>query len=310
MIITNGMNENILEISKENLYLHINRGFIIIEENNKEIGRVDIDTISILLITNNNNAISIKTFERLLEKNITVVICGSNFIPIGILQPLNNHNILKARLDLQINVKKALKDRLWQTIIKRKIYNQAQILKNFNLEYEDIKNISKNISIGDKENLEAKVARIYFSRLFNDTLFRRDKENIINALLNYGYAVVRGATARAVASSGLNPALGIHHKNQFDSYCLVDDLMEPFRANVDFVVKNLVEKREIEELTPEIKKELVKVLSMDLKTEDDKITTLSNSLIRLSQTLVSSYENNKVLLEFPTFIIKNGTIGV
>lgn len=310
MIITNGMNENILEISKENLYLHINRGFIIIEENNKEIGRVDIDTISILLITNNNNAISIKTFERLLEKNIAVVICGSNFIPIGILQPLNNHNILKARLDLQINVKKALKDRLWQTIIKRKIYNQAQILKNFNLEYEDIKNISKNISIGDKENLEAKVARIYFSRLFNDTLFRRDKENIINALLNYGYAVVRGATARAVASSGLNPALGIHHKNQFDSYCLVDDLMEPFRANVDFVVKNLVEKREIEELTPEIKKELVKVLSMDLKTEDNKITTLSNSLIRLSQTLVSSYENNKVLLEFPTFIIKNGIIGI
>lgn len=310
MIITNGMNENILEISKENLYLHINRGFIIIEENNKEIGRVDIDTISILLITNNNNAISIKTFERLLEKNIAVVICGSNFIPIGILQPLNNHNILKARLDLQINVKKVLKDRLWQTIIKRKIYNQAQILKNFNLEYEDIKNISKNISIGDKENLEAKVARIYFSRLFNDTLFRRDKENIINALLNYGYAVVRGATARAVASSGLNPALGIHHKNQFDSYCLVDDLMEPFRANVDFVVKNLVEKREIEELTPEIKKELVKVLSMDLKTEDNKITTLSNSLIRLSQTLVSSYENNKVLLEFPTFIIKNGIIGI
>ena len=310
MIITNGMNENILEISKENLYLHINRGFIIIEENNKEIGRVDIDTISILLITNNNNAISIKTFERLLEKNIAVVICGSNFIPIGILQPLNNHNILKARLDLQINVKKALKDRLWQTIIKRKIYNQTQILKNFNLEYEDIKNISKNISIGDKENLEAKVARIYFSRLFNDTLFRRDKENIINALLNYGYAVVRGATARAVASSGLNPALGIHHKNQFDSYCLVDDLMEPFRANVDFVVKNLVEKREIEELTPEIKKELVKVLSMDLKTEDNKITTLSNSLIRLSQTLVSSYENNKVLLEFPTFIIKNGIIGI
>ena len=310
MIITNGMNENILEISKENLYLHINRGFIIIEENNKEIGRVDIDTISILLITNNNNAISIKTFERLLEKNIAVVICGSNFIPIGILQPLNNHNILKARLDLQINVKKALKDRLWQTIIKRKIYNQAQILKNFNLEYEDIKNISRNISIGDKENLEAKVARIYFSRLFNDTLFRRDKENIINALLNYGYAVVRGATARAVASSGLNPALGIHHKNQFDSYCLVDDLMEPFRANVDFVVKNLVEKREIEELTPEIKKELVKVLSMDLKTEDNKITTLSNSLIRLSQTLVSSYENNKVLLEFPTFIIKNGIIGI
>lgn len=310
MIITNGMNENILEISKENLYLHINRGFIIIEENNKEIGRVDIDTISILLITNNNNAISIKTFERLLEKNIAVVICGSNFTPIGVLQPLNNHNILKARLDLQINVKNALKDRLWQTIIKRKIYNQAQILKNFNLKYEDIENISKNVSIGDKENLEAKVARIYFSRLFNDTLFRRDKENIINALLNYGYAVVRGATARAVVSSGLNPALGIHHKNQFDSYCLVDDLMEPFRANVDFIVKNLVEEREIEELTPEIKKELVKVLSMDLKTEDNKITTLSNSLIRLSQTLVSSYENNKVLLEFPTFIIKNGIIGI
>ena len=178
MIIINGMNENILEISKENLYLHINRGFIIIEENNKEIGRVDIDTISILLITNNNNSISIKTFERLLEKNIAVVICGSNFTPIGVLQPLNNHNILKARLDLQINVKNALKDRLWQTIIKRKIYNQAQILKNFNLKYEDIENISKNVSIGDKENLEAKVARIYFSRLFNDTLFRRDKENI------------------------------------------------------------------------------------------------------------------------------------
>lgn len=69
------------------------------------------------------------------------------------------------------------------------------------------------------------------------TDFRRDRGAPgVNVLLNYGYGILRAAVARAVVGAGLHPALGIHHSNQFNSFNLVDDLIEPFRPIVDYSV--------------------------------------------------------------------------
>ena len=54
-------------------------------------------------------------------------------------------------------------------------------------------------------------------------------------MLNYGYAVLRAIVARALCASGLHPSLGVHHHNRYDTFCLADDLMEPFRPLVDRV---------------------------------------------------------------------------
>ena len=98
---------------------------------------------------------------------------------------------------------------------------------------------------GDPDNLEAQAARIYWQALFGRRrsgrqIFRRDPEGEgLNLWLNYGYAVLRAIVARALCASGLHPSLGVHHHNRYDTFCLADDLMEPFRPLVDRVVARL-----------------------------------------------------------------------
>jgi CRISPR-associated protein Cas1 len=97
---------------------------------------------------------------------------------------------------------------------------------------------------GDPDNLEAQAARIYWQALFGEDAsgetFRRDPEGEgINLYLNYGYAVLRAIVARALCAAGLHPSLGVHHHNRYDTFCLADDLMEPFRPLVDRVVAQL-----------------------------------------------------------------------
>lgn len=72
--------------------------------------------------------------------------------------------------------------------------------------------------------------------------FRRDRDaGGTNALLNYGYAVVRAAIARATVASGLIPSLGVFHKNRANPFCLADDLLEAYRPFVDWRVRLLLD---------------------------------------------------------------------
>ena len=85
------------------------------------------------------------------------------------------------------------------------------------------------INHGSPGNVEARAAQYYFPALFGAD-FRRNRElEGANALLNYGYTVLRAATARAIVAAGLHPSLGIFHKSRGDAFRLSDDVMEPFR---------------------------------------------------------------------------------
>ena len=65
--------------------------------------------------------------------------------------------------------------------------------------------MARRVRSGDPDNLEAQGAQRYWPLLFGKD-FRRDRvADGVNALLNYGYAVVRAAAARAVVASGPHP---------------------------------------------------------------------------------------------------------
>ncbi|NIQ00045.1 MAG: type II CRISPR-associated endonuclease Cas1, partial [Nitrospinaceae bacterium] len=153
------------------------------------------------------------------------------------------------------------------------------------------------VGSGDPENCEAQAARRYWKPLMGPAFKRDVKAEGVNSLLNYGYAVLRAATARAVAASGLHPALSLHHHNQANPFGLVDDLMEPFRPCVDQVVRKLKDEG-LEEVIPDTKRQLAAVLDMDLKTERGT-TPLSNTLFHMAQSLVTSYETRKDCLILP-----------
>lgn len=240
------MTNRIIEISDPLVSLSMLRGFLIVKVDSTEKARIAFEDIGILILNGTGATITTNLLNSLLEAGTMIVVLGNNYLPSGIFYPTNPHYLHKQKINLQIQSSKPLEKRLWQQVVKAKILNQATILSHFTTDDEkQLFELAKKVSSGDKENLEAQAARKYWQRLFGLD-FRRNFESAgINSMLNYGYAILRSATARAIFASGLHPAIGIHHSNQENAFCLVDDLMEPFRPIVDFMVKKLLKKIKI-----------------------------------------------------------------
>jgi CRISPR-associated protein Cas1 len=158
--------------------------------------------------------------------------------------------------------------------------------------------MAEMVASGDPQNREAQASRVYWQKLFGAD-FRRHAEDGVNAALNYGYAVVRACVARQLVACGLTPALGLHHDNMENPFCLADDIIEPFRPFVDDLVFNLG-RGGISELTPQIKKDLAAILTIDVSVED-QTSILSNAILTCSQSLVRAFETKEPRITLPRF---------
>jgi CRISP-associated protein Cas1 len=68
---------------------------------------------------------------------------------------------------------------------------------------------------------------------------RRPTKDPINALLNYGYALLRAEISGALRAAGLDPYIGFLHRERYGRESLALDMMEEFRC---LLVDNLVVK--------------------------------------------------------------------
>lgn len=295
------MNRRIIEIADRGQYLSTHRGFMVVNKGKEERGRVPLADIEVLMLTSQGNSLSTNLIHALLEQNAMIVFCGPNFQPAGMVWPTAPHHLHTQRLQLQIGATVPLKKRLWQNLVQAKIGCQAEVLNFFGLPDADLITLTKQVGSGDPKNCEAQAARRYWPTLMGKEFRRDPRIEGINSLLNYGYSVLRSATARALAGSGLHPSLGIHHHNQSNSFCLADDLMEPFRPLVDWTVKQLADEESIE-MVPEIKKRLAGILKIDLETSRGR-SPVSNCLLKLAQSLVSSFTERKPGLDLPDSVI-------
>jgi CRISP-associated protein Cas1 len=295
------MNGRIVEIADRGQYLSMYRGFMVVNKDKEELGRVPLADIEVLMLTSQGNSLSTNLVHALLEQKAIIVFCGHNFQPAGMVWPTIPHHLHSQRLQLQINASVPLKKRLWQNLVRDKVKQQNEVLEFFNITGCNLTTLIKQVSSGDPQNCEAQAARRYWPALMGKEFRRNPKKEGINALLNYGYSVLRSATARALAGSGLHPSLGIHHHNQSNSFCLADDLMEPFRPLVDWSVKQLADEGNIE-MVPAVKKILAGVLKQNLETPWGR-SSVSNCLTKLAQSLVNSFLDRKPELNLPISII-------
>lgn len=174
------------------------------------------------------------------EQNVALIVCDEKHHPTASLLPFESNHLHTKIFREQIEVKEPIRKRVWQSIIQSKIRAQAELLERLGENASDIRNLSSKVASGDSSNMEAQASRIYWRKLFG-LEFRRDREQLgTNALLNYGYALIRAAVARAVVASGLHPAYGVKHSNQYNPFCLADDLIEPLRPLVDSEVHALI----------------------------------------------------------------------
>jgi CRISPR-associated protein Cas1 len=224
-----------------------------------------------------------------MANNVVVISCDGYHHPDGIMLPVAGNVLHTAVLKDQLKASIPLKKQFWQQTMKAKITNQATVLAMLGIKAEPLEYWSRKVRSGDPDNYEGRAAAYYWKNFFpGDYGFTRDRDgNAPNSLLNYGYTILRAAMARAVVGSGLHPAIGLHHKNQYNHFCLADDLMEPFRPFIDLAVRQIcTEQGQSADLSPENKKRIIGILSTDVWIEEERkpmllgLTSTTSSLIR------------------------------
>lgn len=137
-------------------------------------------------------------------------------------------------MHIQIQKNELWKRQLWMKIIEQKINNQAKLLAILGKDgLEEVALYSMPLTIDNVDSHETQAAKNYFNYYYPG--LNRSTDSPINSRLDYGYAIVRSAIIRSLASNGFHPAIGIHHDHQLNAFNLADDLIEPFRAIVDQV---------------------------------------------------------------------------
>ena len=228
-----------LEFATAGTRLSVAHGQLVVERPGLPTATRPIEDLGVVVVDDVRATYTQAVFIALLEAGATVLVTGRDHLPAGMMLPLDAHHVQTERHLAQVEAGEPTKKRIWQTLIRAKIALQGDVLRTFTGEDGGLAPMSRRVRSGDPDNLEAQAAQRYWPRLFGPD-FRRDRAAAgINALLNYGYAVVRAATARAIVASGLIPSLGVFHRNRGNPFCLADDLLEPYRPFVDWRVKLL-----------------------------------------------------------------------
>ena len=296
----------VVEVASDGRHLAKDRGFMTVSQGGVEDGRVPLDDIGVLLCNAHGLTYSNNLMTELARRGVAVVLCGDNYLPVAWLWPMEGHHVQALRMRFQLEASLPLRKRLWQALVKAKITQQGIVLDLLGVSGSKLDELARRVRSGDPDNVEAQAARGYWPLLFGSD-FRRDRfGRMPNPLLNYGYTVLRAATARSIVAAGMHPSLGIHHHHRANSMCLVDDLMEPFRPLVDYKVAGLVSCYR-EEMSVEVKRELAAVLVMNLVTERGT-SPLQTCLERAAQSLAQSFETGKAMLALPERPMAGGSL--
>lgn len=274
-----------------------------------ETKSIPIEDIGLLILDHQQITITQALLAKLIANNTAVISCDDTHHPIGMMMNLDGHTLQSQKFKHQVEATVPLKKQLWQQTIISKIENQAAMLAFCRQENKVLHNLAAEVKSDDSENCEAQAAAYYWKKVFSNFFdpatagFSRDPQGLPpNNLLNYGYAILRALVARSLVASGLLPTLGIHHRNQYNAYCLADDIMEPYRPFVDYTVWQVIRQNgKYLEMGPHIKRALLEIPAMDVKLDGRK-SPLMNAVQRTTASLARCYEGVTRKLLYPEFI--------
>lgn len=263
-----------------------------------------IEDIGLLILDHQQITITQALMAKLLANNTAVITCDHTHHPTGMWLSLDGHTLQSQKFQAQIEASAPLKKQLWQQTVMCKIENQAAMLQLQREENKLLLTYARDVKSGDSENHEAKAAAYYWKRIFPDFLeFKRERYGPPpNNLLNYGYAILRALVARGLVASGMLPTLGIHHRNQYNAYCLADDIMEPYRPFVDRIVCQIIRGNgKFLEMSPSMKKALLELPATDVKIEGQK-SPLMNAVQRTTASLAKCFEGKSRKILYPEMV--------
>ena len=267
------MSHRLIEISRP-CRLYIENFQLVVEQEGERVGSAPLEDLAVLILDSYGILHSNQVFQACAERNVAVVVCDAKHTPASLALPIAAHSLHAKVLREQIAASEPVKKRLWQQIVVAKLQAQASLLARRRRSESTkaaaaIRKMAAQVRSGDPENLEAQAAVVYFDALFEDGFLRDRDAPDQNACLNYGYAILRASVARAIVGTGLHPALGVHHRNQYNPFALADDFMEPFRPLVDECVLGLAAEFGVENLwplDPALKRRLLEFTGFALKS--------------------------------------------
>ena len=264
---------------------------------------IPIEDIGFLVLDHPEIYLSIPAMNLIVENNTAIIICGSNHLPNGMLLNLNSHHIQQEIFKNQIEASIPLKKQLWQQTIVEKISNQGQLLEKITATKNSFPFLASKVLSGDTTNMEGVAAQQYWKffpqpNLEKDGIKRERYGDYPNNFLNYGYAILRAATARSLSGSGLLNTLGIHHKSKYNAFALADDIMEPFRPIVDEKVFELMQRFPEHELNTAIKAELLQILTRTVYFKEEK-SPLMVGLQKTASSLQQCFTGNRKKIKYP-----------
>jgi CRISP-associated protein Cas1 len=302
--------DRIVDIATDGRHLSLYRGFMVVEERGEEVGRVALDDIHAVIIHAHGTTWSANLVAALAQRGAPIVFCGTNHSPVAVTLPIEGHHAQGARIQAQWNAGRPLMKQLWRLVVIAKVRTQASLLEARGVREADALHfLARRVRSGDPDNVEAQAARRYWPLLMGEG-FRRDRDaGDVNALLNYGYAVMRATVARAVVAAGLHPTIGIHHANRGNAFALADDLVEPFRPLVDALALRMAQEG-VTALDPPAKRRFARLIAFDLRI-DGEASPVSVAAQRLAQSLARSFETGAPALALfdPPSPIEWGGIG-
>jgi len=240
-----------IEISQHACHLSVRLGQLRIHRHTDDesaplAGTVPCEDVGIVLIDHPQTTMTHQALATLVDHGAAVMVCGRDHLPAGLLLPLSTHSEVVWRINEQMAVSQPMKKQLWKQVVAAKIRAQAGAAAHDVRARRKLDQLATEVKSGDSTNVEAHAAKVYWQAIRSHdppwAAFRRDPDGVdpINGMLNYGYAVLRAAVARALVTAGLMPAMGIHHTNRSNAFCLADDLVEPLRPMVDVRVRRLI----------------------------------------------------------------------
>jgi len=260
---------------------------VMTDKSNGEVKTAPVEDLGFVVLEHPQITLSTALIQLMSEHNVGVVFCDNSHHPCSMMLNLDANQTETERFRFQALASEGLRKNLWMQTVKAKIRNQAALLGSAGKNEQALLRLADQVRSGDPHNLEAQASRRYWPSLFGSQFLRARAGPEPNPALNYGYAILRAATARALAGSGLLPALGIHHRNRYNSFCLADDMMEPYRPFVDLIVTQMRDSgMNLGSLGRREKSELLTVLTSDTVTGGKRrplmlaLTETSSSLVR------------------------------
>ena len=274
-----------------------NAQLVVENHSSGEVKTVPIEDIGVALIENPMVSISIPAMNALVENNCAVVFCDARHMPSSMLMNLDSNSVQAETYRLQMDASLPLKKNLWKQVIEAKIRNQANLLNELGKGGNRLKPYYSNVKSGDSDNREGIAAKLYWDELFDGNFIRSREGADPNAMLNYGYAILRAGMAKSIMGSGLFPAFSLFHKSRYNAFPLADDLMEPYRPYVDQIVYSLFSEG-ITSLDTHSKQALLRLMFIDTRFKE-VTRPLEVGLTMTTASLVKCLRGEQKTLSFP-----------